>query len=405
VFGPLPSSWREASIRDLADSRSHALAIGPFGSDLKTSDYCDQGVPIVFVRDIEPNCFAPKERRYVSERKAKQLKAHAVLPGDLVITKMGTPPCVAAVYPANEAPGIVTADIIKLSIDVATVERNYLSHVLNSDFARNQIAGITFGITRPKVTLRDFETIRVPLPPLPEQRRIAEVLDRAEALRAKRRAALAQLDTLTQSIFLDLFGDPGENPKAWPIHQVSDYVAEFQGGKSLEAESGENVAARNRVLKISAVTSTEFEPDENKPAPDSYEPPSDHFVRPGDLLFSRANTTELVGAVAYVERTPPNLLLPDKLWRFVWRDPAAVEPLFVRTLFHTPAVRREIARRATGTSGSMKNISQEKLFGIRTILPPLSLQSEFVRSSNAVDTSSEGRIPPGFMCRGSCDRL
>jgi type I restriction enzyme S subunit len=222
-------------------------------------------------------------------------------------------------------------------------------------------------------------------PPLEEQRRIAEVLDRAEALRAKRRAALAQLDTLTQSIFLALFGDPDENPKAWPIQQVSDYVAEFQGGKSLEAEGGENVAARNRVLKISAVTSTEFEPDENKPVPDSYEPPSDHFVRPGDLLFSRANTTELVGAVAYVERTPPNLLLPDKLWRFVWRDPAAVEPLFVRTLFHTPAVRREIARRATGTSGSMKNISQEKLFGIRTILPPLSIQTEFVRRGNAVD--------------------
>jgi type I restriction enzyme S subunit len=56
---------------------------------------------------------------------------------------------------------------------------------------------------------------------LPEQRRIAEVLDRAEALRAKRRAALAQLDTLTQSIFLDLFGDPITNPKGWPTVEFS----------------------------------------------------------------------------------------------------------------------------------------------------------------------------------------
>lgn len=252
----------------------------------------------------------------------------------------------------------------------------------------NQVSGIVargVGGAQPNISQGIVKALTVPLPPLPEQRRIAEVLDRAEALRAKRRAALAQLDTLTQSIFLDLFGDPGDNPKAWPMREVSDYVAEFQGGKSLEAESGENVAARNRILKISAVTSTEFEPDESKPVPDSYTPPSEHFVRTGDLLFSRANTTELVGAVAYVGRTPPNLLLPDKLWRFVWRDSAAVEPLFVRTLFHTPAVRREIARRATGTSGSMKNISQEKLFGIRTILPPLSVQTEFVRRSNAVD--------------------
>ena len=62
------------------------------------------------------------------------------------------------------------------------------------------------------------------LPPLAEQRRIAEVLDRAEALRAKRRAALAQLDSLTQSLFLDLFGDPATNPKGWPEAQFGDCV-------------------------------------------------------------------------------------------------------------------------------------------------------------------------------------
>jgi type I restriction enzyme S subunit len=118
---------------------------------------------------------------------------------------------------------------------------------------------------------------------------------------------------------------------------------------------------------------------ESKPVPDSYKPPKEHFAKRGDLLFSRANTTDLVGAVAYVENTPPNLLLPDKLWRFVWRKPSSIEPLFIWALFQTPTLRREIGRRATGTSGSMKNISQEKVFGIRTILPPTSLQREFAR--------------------------
>jgi type I restriction enzyme S subunit len=227
--------------------------------------------------------------------------------------------------------------------------------------------------------------LEIPLPPLAEQRRIAEVLDRAEALRAKRRAALAQLDSLTQSLFLDLFGDDGANSKKWPVRAVSDYVREFQGGKSIESESGENVTTRNRVLKVSAVTGMKFLAHESKPVPDSYEPPKEHFAKPGDLLFSRANTTELVGAVAYVESTPPNVLLPDKLWRFVWRDPAAIEPLFVWALFQTAALRREIGRRATGTSGSMKNISQEKLFGIHTILPPIPLQREFARRVTAVE--------------------
>jgi type I restriction enzyme S subunit len=79
---------------------------------------------------------------------------------------------------------------------------------------------------------------RLLLPPLPEQRRIAEVLDRAEALRAKRRAALAQLDTLTQSLFLDLFGDPATNPK----HQRKMALGEL-----IKLKSGEFLPATEMV--------------------------------------------------------------------------------------------------------------------------------------------------------------
>jgi type I restriction enzyme S subunit len=72
------------------------------------------------------------------------------------------------------------------------------------------------GGTQQFIGLGTAREVKVALPPLAEQRRIADVLDRAEALRAKRRAALAQLDSLTQSLFLDLFGDPATNPKNWP---------------------------------------------------------------------------------------------------------------------------------------------------------------------------------------------
>ena len=77
------------------------------------------------------------------------------------------------------------------------------------------------------------------------------------------------------------------------------------------------------------------------------------------------NPAMLLDVGANVDCTPQNLLLPDKLWRFVWREPAMVEPLFVWALFQTPTLRREIGRRATGTSGSMKNISQEKVRAVR----------------------------------------
>lgn len=83
----------------------------------------------------------------------------------------------------------------------------------------------------PSIRLSEVATMNIPLPPLAEQRRIAEVLDRAEALRAKRRAVLAELDALTQSIFLDLFGDPVTNPKGWPTSELAN-LGQIHTGKT-----------------------------------------------------------------------------------------------------------------------------------------------------------------------------
>jgi type I restriction enzyme S subunit len=234
--------------------------------------------------------------------------------------------------------------------------------------------------------LKRCRDLEVPLPPLPEQRRIAAILDQADALRAKRRAALAKLDSLTQSIFIEMFGDPVTNDREWPVVNVSDFVAGFETGKSLVAAGEDDQTSKFRVLKISAVTSLEFKPEHSKALPFDYEPPESHFVRRGDLLFSRANTAELIGATALVDETPLNLMLPDKLWRFVWYKAPRATPRFVQHLFRQAEFRFEIAQRASGTSGSMKNISQEKVFSVRVGLPPLALQDTFATRVQAVES-------------------
>lgn len=266
------------------------------------------------------------------------------------------------------------------------LDSRYLYHwVRTPAFVEDMVRQAT-GASYPAVTDGTVRRSRIPAPPLGEQRRIAAILDEADALRAKRRAALAQLDEMAQAIFVEMFGDVRTNSRQWPMHPVAAFVAEFQGGKSLESDP-DNDDAAYRVLKISAVTSGIFRAEENKPMPDGYEPPAEHFVRNGDLLFSRANTTELVGAVALVDDPPANLVLPDKLWRFVWRKPHLVDPLFVQALFQHPATREEIGRRATGTSGSMKNISQAKLLAMPAILPPLDLQLRFAERIACVQQS------------------
>ena len=225
----------------------------------------------------------------------------------------------------------------------------------------------------------------VKVPPLPEQRRIAAILDQAETLRTQRRTALSLLDTLTQSIFLDMFGDPVTNDRSWPSARIVDFVADFESGKSLVADDEDDSTSQFRVLKVSAVTSLEYKPEQSKAVPSDYNPPESHIVRAGDLLFSRANTTELIGATALVNQTPDNLLLPDKLWRFVWHKTPRTEPLYVRHLFQQPKFRQEIGQRASGTSGSMKNITQDKVLSIQVGHPPLPFQQTFATRIAAIE--------------------
>ncbi|HDR8943160.1 TPA: restriction endonuclease subunit S [Burkholderia vietnamiensis] len=215
------------------------------------------------------------------------------------------------------------------------------------------------------------ETIVVPDPD--EQEIVVDLLSRADGILQLRQEAMAKADELLYATFIDMFGDPATNPKGWDIRKVSDFVDRFEGGKNLQAGSG--TGSPFRILKVSAVTSGSYLESESKPIPDGYEPPEGHIVRVGDMLFSRANTEQLVGATAIVEQTNGTTLLPDKLWRIVWSEP--VEGAYMYALFQSPFVRRELSAISSGTSASMRNISQGRLFELELPVAPHEEQIAF----------------------------
>lgn len=237
-------------------------------------------------------------------------------------------------------------------------------------------------------TLRKFEIV---LPEIEAQRRIVDLLARAEGIVRLRREAQRKAAELIPAIFIDMFGDPATNPRGLPLRSVRELVARFEGGKNLQA--GSDGSTDFRILKVSAVTSGEYVESESKPTPNGYEPPQNHVVREGDMLFSRANTQELVGATAVVRATNGRTLLPDKLWRIVWAEP--VEQAFMHALLQSAHVRQELGKLSSGTSASMRNISQAKLFELRLPIPSLEDQRTFARraeAAQAIRSQQEGAL-------------
>lgn len=213
-----------------------------------------------------------------------------------------------------------------------------------------------------------LKELSISLPPLVEQRRIAAILDEVGALIAKVGTEMSNLQKIQQSRLDGVF-------RHFPQAPLRMYVESIQSGKSLKEASTNDV--RNRVLKISSVTSGTFEPEESKPLPDDYIPPEAHRVQKGDVLVSRANTADLVGASVLVMEEVSNLYLPDKLWRLNLTQ--GTQPAAIVGILQNAVVRSRISAKASGSGGSMKNITQKAFL---QVLVPNMCTSEQVELSN-----------------------
>ena len=266
------------------------------------------------------------------------------------------------------------------------LDRGYLYHCVRmAEFRRRAKAYFTGTAGQQRVPTSFLEMFPLPLPPLPEQRHIGDILDPAASIRRLRRQAQETARQIIPALFVKMLGDPATNPMGWPVRPLGAVIAGLEGGKNLQAGSDGTASEGLRILKISAVTSGVFRPDEAKAAPTGYTPPPNYFVRKGDLLITRANTAELVGATALVENEAMDILLPDKIWRIIWRSPSAVTPRFLLAWFKQSATRAAMSRIATGTSASMRTISQGRLMTIGVMMPPLPLQERFARQAEAVE--------------------
>ena len=231
------------------------------------------------------------------------------------------------------------------------------------------------GATFKEISKSIVENIRIPLPSLSEQEECALSLKKIRDIQSLKKSQLEQLDNLIKSRFVEMF-DEFETTTT-----IARYIAELRGGKSLAGTE----ECRNKVLKTGAATFGWFDPEQYKYLPIDYKPLPEHKVEAGDVIISRMNTPELVGACSYVFEAPENMYYPDRLWKVI--PEAETNPIFLWQLLWDKEIRRQIKEKSGGTSGTMHNISKSKLLEIKCIDAPIKLQNQFSEFVEQVNKS------------------
>ncbi|MEK7239983.1 MAG: restriction endonuclease subunit S [Gemmatimonadota bacterium] len=263
--------------------------------------------------------------------------------------------------------GICSTDILPV-LPGPDLDRGYLAWLLLSPEMVSRANSRASGANLPRLSPKALAELQIPLPSLPEQRRIAEILDKADALRAKRRAALAQLDIVTQSIFLEMFGDPATNPKGWP-RMAFGQVCETRLGKMLDQkkQTGEHRRpylrnANVQWFRFDLASLFEMDFDENDRRT--------LRVLPGDLLICEGGEP---GRAAVWQGALDECYFQKALHR-ARPDPKLAYPDYLSWLLWFLTHRGKLSG---VTSATIAHLTGEKLAVLPCMLPPLPLQAEF----------------------------
>lgn len=271
--------------------------------------------------------------------------------------------------------GVCSTDILPVRPS-QDLDRRYLGYFLRQPHQVVLANSLATGANLPRLSPSALERIRIPLLPVGEQRRIAAILNKADELRAKRREALAYLDTLTQSTFDHMFGDGSKRSVEWPTATLETVA--------LQITDGEHQTPRRETEGIKLLSARNIRNGDLDFSSVDYVG-ADEYVRisrrckpqKGDVLISCSGT---IGRVAAIQTNEPFTLVRSVA--MVRPDPRVLLPSFLERQLLTPALQRQMQRRAN--TSSQANLFQGPIRGLTIFLPPLKVQQRFADRVAAV---------------------
>ena len=341
------------------------------GSPRPIDDYitdANDGLNWISIRD------ASNSNKYIETTKLKikpegLSKTRLVKPGDFLLTNsmsFGRPYIM-------KTTGCIHDGWLVLSGNPERVDSDYFYHLLGSDLLKRRFSALAAGAVVKNLNIDLVKGVEIPLPPLPEQKRIAAILDKADAIRRKRQQAIQLADDFLRAVFLEMFGDPVTNPKGWETTSLTS-CGSFKNGLNFEkGEAGYSLRylgvgdfkSLSTIVDVLSLGSVEL----NKL------PAKDYLLEDGDLVFVRSNGNKaLVGRCITVYPGDEPLTFSGFCIRYR-AEGENVEPEYLNYLFRTPSMKQMML--SGGQGANIQNINQGVLSSLEIPLPPAELQRGF----------------------------
>ena len=332
--------WKKVKFSELFNNPKKAIISGPFGSNLKSTEYQSEGVPLVRLQNVDRWKFINKNIIYITSEKAKELSSHSYKSGDILISKLGAPLGKACIAPKSSGEGIVLADIVRVRVDENSHNKDFIVYQLNSEDISAQLRSLTTGATRPRVTLKNVRELSFVIPPLPQQKQIVEILDKAFEKIDKAIANIERNIENAKELFQSQIESRFNSDLSWERINLGD-LSKIMYGHTSKVDPNGNC----KYLRITDIQDSKVNWDQ---VPSIKIDEKDFFkynLNKGDIVFARTGATT---GKSYLIKDNPNAVFASYLIR-VQINNNNILPEFVYKFFSSREYWRVVK---SGISGS-----------------------------------------------------
>ncbi|TRU13110.1 MAG: restriction endonuclease subunit S [Microcystis sp. Msp_OC_L_20101000_S702] len=321
-----------------------------------------RGLPLVRIRDVVPGYSETYSDEDFDEK-------YLLEDGDLLIGMDGEFNC--ARWKGGKA--LLNQRVCRVIASSKNLDDQYLFYFLPRPL--KQIEAKSNFVTVKHLSVKQIQAIKIPLPPLEEQRRIAAILDKADGVRRKRKEAIRLTEELLRSTFLEMFGDPVTNPKGWEVIDLGK-ISQIQGGLQVTPARKE-LPLEVPYLRVANVYRDKLLLDEIKNIRVTSSELERINMKAGDILIVEGHgNKEEIGRSSVWDGSIENCVHQNHLIR-VRLDPDKAEPIYISAYLNSAGGRCQLTKFGKTTSG-LNTISTSNVKATKVLCPPIEMQKRYL---------------------------